>query len=547
MKPEERPLTAAYRGLFAALSDASTYRVTTVYDFYVTGEGRPDPNKINVVLRVDVDSGLHLAPPLASHLKQFGLAASFYFLSHPVRYYRLWGSGVPKRVGDLGHEVGLHTDHFFEELRLGTNGLEELRSDIARLAEEAGTPVRGMVYHGHEAMNALSKTNRDLYKNIPPEELGLAYHDGTGGAYIQPGSPTWRPKCDIRISDYLGLPRSWGWNYYPSFPQRALGNAQPGEVVHIAFHVKNAFEYWRGWTEEFGEPPLPEESGATFWEKKLRIYYRLHCKGLVRRAAKKALAVSARLLYLVCTPLLRKDRSLRAQSAEESEREHYYERGVAFYADELQRYGLEGFEKVLDVGSGNGRWLMAFSALGADAIGVEPRAEGVAQAEKHRKRLNAPRVTVLQGHAEALPVASESADLYFSYGVLMYCELGKALEEARRVLKPGGTYFIAVQGGGYPLIRMYHGLLARDYDQFSAKGFWRFITYLRNLVFPSGYERAADKSLPVGYLRKRLRNCGLFPEAVQHLDSYRAVSTACSLPVFYYVKGKKSALDGRRR
>ena len=198
------PLTPAYRNLLDELA-TSKYVVRNVYDHYVVNGGCPDKNYPTVVLRIDVDDAFHLSWPLALHLHQRGLTATHYFLTHPDRYYNLWVSDIPKKIVSLAQEVGLHSDHYYEQLAFGKDGLSELKSDISRLSELIESPVRGMVYHGHEQINLLGTTNRILTKDIFHYEIGLEYHDGLHSCYIQPNSNEWSPNCDFRISDYMGV------------------------------------------------------------------------------------------------------------------------------------------------------------------------------------------------------------------------------------------------------------------------------------------------------------------------------------------------------
>ena len=248
-------LTEAYQLLFDELS-LPKYEVRTVFGHYVSNAGVPSQKGITVVLRIDVDDALHLSLPLAKHLKERGLTGSHFFLTRPKRYYDIWSSNIPRSIHQLGQEVGLHSDHYFEQLKYGVDGLIELKNDIRKLSALIGDDIKGMVYHGHDEMNEFGTTNWELTKNLHPEELGLKYHDGLKSCYIKSNVDHWTPRCDAKMSDFVGLKNGWGWNYFPKEPTKNLKNyVGNGQVVHIAIHTSNAFEYWKNWTSEFGEAP----------------------------------------------------------------------------------------------------------------------------------------------------------------------------------------------------------------------------------------------------------------------------------------------------
>ncbi len=275
------PLTSAYRRLFDELA-SGLYEVRSVYEHYCLKGGVPDKKKPTIVLRIDVDSAFHLSWPLALHLRKRNLSATHYFLTRPKRYYNIWCSSIPAKIHALGQEVGLHTDHYYEQLAFGLDGLSELKADIQKLSELIGEPIKGMVYHGHPAIDALGVTNWDLSKEIPSSELDLEYHDGLCSCYIQPGNMQWAPKCDARISDFMGISYSWGWNYLPRYPVQQLKKyAKPNSAFHIAFHTKNPFMYWLKWPDCYDETPVPKESLYTFQKKKSIICYNLFKGSLV--------------------------------------------------------------------------------------------------------------------------------------------------------------------------------------------------------------------------------------------------------------------------
>jgi arsenite methyltransferase len=102
---------------------------------------------------------------------------------------------------------------------------------------------------------------------------------------------------------------------------------------------------------------------------------------------------------------------------------------------------------VVDVGCGAGTDLL----LAASHVGAEGRAIGVDMTEAMRNRARRgaaacglANVHVREGETAAMPIETESVDVVISNGVLnLVPEKRAAIEEIRRVLKPGGRVQIA--------------------------------------------------------------------------------------------------------
>jgi SAM-dependent methyltransferase len=93
---------------------------------------------------------------------------------------------------------------------------------------------------------------------------------------------------------------------------------------------------------------------------------------------------------------------------------------------------------LVDLGCGSGYWLPGYAAEAATVIGVEPDPALVTRAAARD-----PRVRVLPGSAEHIPLGDASADVVharFAYFWPPRCAPG--LAEVRRVLRPGGTLVV---------------------------------------------------------------------------------------------------------
>jgi ubiquinone/menaquinone biosynthesis C-methylase UbiE len=100
---------------------------------------------------------------------------------------------------------------------------------------------------------------------------------------------------------------------------------------------------------------------------------------------------------------------------------------------------VQAGEKVIDIGSGPGLLAAELADEGAEVLGVEPSESMLAMS----RRREIPRADFQAGDALALPAADASFDAAVSTQVLEYVEdVGGALREARRVLRPGGRLLV---------------------------------------------------------------------------------------------------------
>ncbi len=130
--------------------------------------------------------------------------------------------------------------------------------------------------------------------------------------------------------------------------------------------------------------------------------------------------------------------------------------GSAAFFDEVERvrYRLESFilrlvefprwqgKKVLEVGCGLGTDTLQFLRAGAQVTALDLSARSVALAAARARQVGQTAL-FLNADAERLPFGNDVFDLVYSWGVLHHTPdtLG-AIEEVRRVLRPGGTALV---------------------------------------------------------------------------------------------------------
>jgi ubiquinone/menaquinone biosynthesis C-methylase UbiE len=125
---------------------------------------------------------------------------------------------------------------------------------------------------------------------------------------------------------------------------------------------------------------------------------------------------------------------------------------------------------VLDIGCGDGRITRMIAAAGGHVVGVDP---GEKQIERAEAAARVADERYILGSAENLPAADASADIVFFFNSLHHvpeAAMDRALDEARRALKPEGWLFIAeplAEGPQFELQKPYNDeteVRARAYE-----------------------------------------------------------------------------------
>ena len=102
--------------------------------------------------------------------------------------------------------------------------------------------------------------------------------------------------------------------------------------------------------------------------------------------------------------------------------------------------------RVLEFGTGSGLNLPLYGANVSSVIGIEPSPELLRMARQRSAEAHVP-VELLEGTAEALPIDDGSVDtLVTTWTLCTIPDAEKALREARRVLRPGGSLLFVEHG-----------------------------------------------------------------------------------------------------
>lgn len=111
--------------------------------------------------------------------------------------------------------------------------------------------------------------------------------------------------------------------------------------------------------------------------------------------------------------------------------------------DELSELGIEiTGRRVLDLGAGMGGISTELARRGASVVGLEPGAGWCGIAATRLRTVGSGAIVSAVG--EAIPLASESMDVIVSHQVLEHVQDPRqVIQEAFRVLKPGGYFYFA--------------------------------------------------------------------------------------------------------
>jgi len=110
----------------------------------------------------------------------------------------------------------------------------------------------------------------------------------------------------------------------------------------------------------------------------------------------------------------------------------------------LERAGVEIRGRVLDAGCGGGGMPLSLAEHATEVVGIDPFPRFVDAGVRLARERGLDRLHFLRADGMALPFADESFDLVLSHAVIEHvADAPLYLRECRRVLKPGGHFFLS--------------------------------------------------------------------------------------------------------
>jgi ubiquinone/menaquinone biosynthesis C-methylase UbiE len=202
--------------------------------------------------------------------------------------------------------------------------------------------------------------------------------------------------------------------------------------------------------------------------------------------------------------------------------DQWYETPLGRLVDRLEKNAVFALVEpgpghlALDLSCGTGNYALALAQRGFRVVGVDS-SEPMLRLAKAKAARGTTRLSLIQADAMALPFQSGGFDLVtLILGLEFMADPGKAIEEVRRVLKPGAQLVVAI------LRRAGLWTIWRRLKRFFVPSIWRHATFLsrgeiEELLKEQGFRglrwRGAVHFLPlfqdrgVRYL-ERLEKCG---------------------------------------
>jgi len=133
---------------------------------------------------------------------------------------------------------------------------------------------------------------------------------------------------------------------------------------------------------------------------------------------------------------------------------------------------MNGFQKVLEIGTGEGQIIRALSEVSSNAIGIDQSDKQI----RHGKKTD-PSSSLIRSVAEHLPFRDSYFDAAIACLVVEHIELFEdSFLEVSRVVKRGGRFVLAMN---HPLLQSPGSSWVEDWTTDPPEKYWRVGSYLR--------------------------------------------------------------------
>ncbi|MEC7811153.1 MAG: class I SAM-dependent methyltransferase [Actinomycetota bacterium] len=135
---------------------------------------------------------------------------------------------------------------------------------------------------------------------------------------------------------------------------------------------------------------------------------------------------------------------------------------------------MDGCEKIIDIGAGEGQILRALNPSANYPIGID-----ISERQVLRGKKLAPNTLLMRAAAEELPFNDSSFDGAIACLVFEHVELEMSIREAARVLKDSGKFVIAIN---HPMILSTGSMWVEDWVSEPPEKYWKMGAYLREEI-----------------------------------------------------------------
>lgn len=148
--------------------------------------------------------------------------------------------------------------------------------------------------------------------------------------------------------------------------------------------------------------------------------------------------------------------------ADDSEREDRVGRFYAAIANCFDWYRTRVFaaatqRSVVECGCGAGDFALDLAGAARQVIGIDISDVAIDQAQRAAQRRGVINATFLVDNAEAMQARDHSVDVVAGSGIVHHLDIPQAMQEFRRVLRPGGVAVFAEPLGHNALLNWYRG------------------------------------------------------------------------------------------